>query len=356
MKTRFVRLIAVCIWIVSIASAVLADGADVRKAFEKHLAENGIVGGSVAIVKDGNVLFAEGFGWQDRDARIKATGNTVYRLASISKPVTTIAAMQLVESGKMSLFAHAQRYAPAFPKKEYTFTLRHLLTHTSGIRHYVALRNDNSSRRIDKTSDAIEKFADDDLLFEPGTRYRYSTHAFTLVALMIEGASGMTFEEYLKKNVFELPSRGTLRLEKREIENKQRSQLYQKDRSGVGQIPTTVEDNSWKYAGGGMESSPIDLARFGDAVLHNELLKKETVDFMWSPQSFGEFDSGRGLGWELTAEGNPVHSGSQQGSRTFLYVDRETDFVYCVMTNTSGHDVGALMIAVIEAWERQPRW
>ena len=69
-----------------------------------------------------------------------------------------------------------------------------------------------------------------------------------------------------------------------------------------------------------MESSPIDLARFGDAVLHNELLKQETVDFMWSTQSFGEFDSGRGLGWALTDEGNPVHSGSQQGPRTFLSV------------------------------------
>lgn len=351
MTTRFAHLFAVCIWILSISSAVLADGADVREAFEKHMADNGVVGGSVAIVKDGKVLFADGFGWQDRDAKIEATGETVYRLASISKPVTTIAAMQLVESGKMSLFAHAQRYAPAFPNKEYTITLRHLLTHTSGIRHYAPLRRDNSSTRIDKTSDAIKKFADDDLLFEPGTTNHYSTHAFTLVALMIEGASGVTFEEYLTKNVFERANLDSLRLEKREIENKHRSELYVKDREGVGQLPDRVEDNSWKYAGGGMESSPIDLARFGDAVLHSKLLKKETVDFMWSSQSFGEFDSGRGLGWGLTAEGNPVHVGWQQGSRTYLYVDRKTRLVYCVMTNTGGHDVGALMNAVIEAWE-----
>lgn len=351
MIKRLAGMFVVCVWTLAFAGIVRADAAAVQRAFEKHMADNKVVGGSVAIIKDGKVLYEDGYGWQDREAKIKATSSTVYRLASMSKSVTAVAAMQLVESGKMSLFAPAQRYAPAFPKKNHTITLRHLLAHTSGIRGRRSSDSDYGGERTEKTSDAIQKFADDDLLFEPGTRFRYGPHGYTLVALMIEGASGMSFEEYLSRNVFARAGLSSFGLERREVRKPDRAQIYHREEDNAALIPEATLSNSWNYASGGMESSATDMARFGDAVLNGRLLRKETADFMWTLQSFGEFDSGNALGWGVLSDGRPISGGAMLGGISFLMVNRETRVVYSVMTNTSGHDHTPLIKAVVAAWD-----
>ena len=343
--TAFVPLLAACM------AARADDRADaVRQAVTEYMEASMVVGVSVAIMVDGRLQFAEGYGYQDVENKVPATSHTVYRLASISKVVTTVGLMQLVEQGRIDLDADARTYAPSFPAKNHFFTTRNLLTHTSGMRHYVSGKADNGTTQYNTTEDALTVFNADPLLFEPGTQSSYSTHAFTLVARIIEGASGQSFEHYMIDNVFRRAGAGLLAFEHREKTNQYRSKLYQRSSAdSVGQ-PPTVEDNSWKYAGGGMESSAIDLVRFAQAIVDGRLLGPATVERMWARQSFGELNLSRGLGWAIDSEGNPQHGGSQQGSRTYLTVYRDQNTIIAVLTNMTGHDIGALRTKVAEAW------
>ncbi len=326
------------------------NSAAVRDVVNAHIKENGVAGASVAIMVDGRLRFAEGFGFQDLENKVSATSHTVYRLASISKVVTTVGLMRLVEQGKIDLDADARTYAPSFPGKDHVFTTRNLLTHTSGIRHYVDEKIDNGTVAYRTTEEALALFKDDPLQYEPGTQTSYSTHAFTLVARIIEGASGASFESYMVENVFKKASTPLLAFEHREQTNQYRTNLYQRGLRNSIRQPRTIQDNSWKFAGGGMESSAIDLVRFAQAVVDGTLLSNETVEQMWTKQSFGGLSLNRGLGWAIDGNGNPQHGGSQQGSRTYLTVYREQNTIIAVLTNTTGHDITALKNRIAEAW------
>ena len=131
-----------------------------------------------------------------------ASPASVFRIASISKPIAATAVLQLVERGLVSLDDPIQRFAPWFPRKpQGEIRIRHLLTHTSGIRHYRG--NEMNSR---DTYPSVERaaaiFKDDPLLFAPGDQYAYSTYGYNLLAAVVESASGRSFDDYLRTNVF----------------------------------------------------------------------------------------------------------------------------------------------------------
>src|SRR4030095_2216363 len=109
--------------------------------------------------------------------------------------------MQLVEKGKLDLDAPIQKYVPSFPTKKFPITTRQLLSHLSGIRNYRAGEGERTNPYSTLT-EALGIFKDDQLESEPGTRFNYTTFGYTLLGVTIEGASGMTFEDYLRENIF----------------------------------------------------------------------------------------------------------------------------------------------------------
>src|SRR6185503_13797508 len=115
----------------------------VRAAIEKYMAAKKVTGASVAIAKDGRIDFAQGFGYADLENDVSYQSETVNRLASVSKTITSVAVMQLVEAGKIDLDADIRTYVPEFPDKGVKITARHILTHTSGIRHYSTNETEN---------------------------------------------------------------------------------------------------------------------------------------------------------------------------------------------------------------------
>ncbi|MEX2242957.1 MAG: serine hydrolase domain-containing protein [Fimbriimonadaceae bacterium] len=322
----------------------------VRKALADYIASNTVVGASVAIVKPDGTQFAAGAGFQDRESSAAATDKTIYRLGSISKPVTTIAALKLVEEGKLSLFTRVRTYVPELPEAYAPVTLRHLLTHTSGVRHYIAAKRDVFYKRF-TVSESVGVFKDDPLIFPTGERVSYSTHAFSLVARLVEVASGQEFGAYVRANVATPSGSPTLALEDRSATNPHRSKLYTIQARAQSALVTQEEDISWKSGGGGMESSAPDLARFGLAAMTGKLLGKQLTDFMFQKQTVDGLATGGGLTWSFGPHGQPEHGGAQQGCRTLMVLDREHGTVYVVMTNTGGnHPVGQLMAAVMTAW------
>ncbi len=322
----------------------------VLKALNDYVAANKVVGASLAIHKTNGSTFHAAAGFQDRERSIGASVDTVYRLGSISKPVTALAALQLVQEGKLSLFANIAQYVPEWTNKEAGITLRHLLTHTSGVRHYVATKRDTYYEPF-TVAKSLDVFKDDPLLFQPGERVSYSTHAFSLVARMVETAGGQDFKSAIKSRISDRTNSPTLALEDRSIANAFRTRLYSIRTGADSILETREEDISWKSGGGGMESSAPDLARFGIATMTNGLLDPQLTDFMFQSQTVAGKGTNRGLGWSFGPHGQPEHGGAQQGCRCLMVLDREHGTVYVVMTNTGGnHPIGQLMAAVINAW------
>lgn len=322
----------------------------VRRVLSDYLAQNRVVGATVAILKTDGKSVVVSAGFQDREGKVAATANTRYRLGSISKPVAAMAALQLVQEGKLSLFANVGETVPEWPHREAGITLRHLLTHTSGIRHYVPGKNDTYFRRF-TVAESLNVFKDDPLLFKPGERVSYSTHAFSLVARMVEIAGGKPFAEAIRDRIATPSGSPSLALEDRRVADANRSKLYSLRSDGDSVLETREEDISWKSGGGGMESSAPDLARFGLAALQGKLLDKQMTDFMFQPQVVGGLKTERGLGWDFSPFQEPAHGGAQQGCRTMLMLDRVNGTAYAIMTNTGGnHPIGTLSRAVVNAW------
>src|SRR5439155_19056924 len=151
----------------------------VERAISSEMSRQTIPGLSAAIAASGKIAWGGGFGMSDLENFVPAKASTVYRLGSISKPITAVAAMQLVERGKLDLDAAIQIYVPSFPKKPWPITVRQLLGHLSGIRHYRG-NEIESTRHYASLVEGLAIFKDDPLLFEPGTKYSYTTYGYSL--------------------------------------------------------------------------------------------------------------------------------------------------------------------------------
>ena len=249
--------------------------------------KTGTPGISVAVALKGKLVVSAGVGFADLDNLIPATGSTVFNIGSVSKVNTAVAVMQLVEQGKVSLDDSIQKYIPAFPEKpEGTISIKHVLTHTAGVRHYRPTdfpeSEDNESTRPLSWEDGLRIFRDDPLLFRPGQYYFYSSYAVNLLQGVIEKASGVSFEDFMRRNVwgpagmlstsFDVPARIV----------PHRAKSYRL----VGGQPANYffNDLTYKFASGGMISTAEDLVRLGAALNHGNLLRAETVALMYGPQ------------------------------------------------------------------------
>ncbi|HXW18709.1 MAG TPA: serine hydrolase domain-containing protein, partial [Candidatus Acidoferrales bacterium] len=165
--------------------------AQFESAISKFMSETKAPGISVAVVENGEMVWSAGFGKADIENKTAATPETLYRLGSISKPLTATGAMQLWEAGKLDLDAPVQKYCPAFPQKEFPITTREVLGHLGGIRHYKSgpddLEKENTQHFDDPIAGGLHFFAKDPLVAKPGTKFHYSTQGYTLVGCVMEG-------------------------------------------------------------------------------------------------------------------------------------------------------------------------
>jgi CubicO group peptidase (beta-lactamase class C family) len=212
----------------------------------------------------------------------------VHNIGSISKPIALIAVMQLVEQGKVKLDAEIQTYAPWFPRKERPITVRHLLTHTSGIRHYkdneLSAENINLFRHYAQFEESTRFWRDDPLVFPPGTKWLYSSYGSNLMQAIVESASGQPFETYLLENVWRPAGMLNTQLDVTPRVVLRRGKGYRRNPK-TGALENAVnEDVSYKYAGGGMLSTDEDLCRFGHALNTGVLLKPQTLAEVYRPQ------------------------------------------------------------------------
>src|SRR4051812_1224255 len=270
---------------------------------------------SVAIAFNGQVIFRKAYGWADLENSVPATPDSLFRTASVAKPMTAVGALELVEQGKLDLDAPIQKYCPAFPQKPWPITTRQLLGHLSGIRPYQN-REIYSTVHYVSTVDGMSFFKDDPLLFEPGTKFNYTTYGYTVVGCVMEGASGEKFPDYMAAHVFKPAGMDHVAVDDVYTTVPHRVAGYDKLNGKIINMP--LNDTSYKIPGGGYVASAEDLVKFGSAVLMSKLLRPETVNAMWTPQKTRDgTDTRYGMGWgkaDLDGETIFDHSGDQPGT------------------------------------------
>ncbi|MGD9906005.1 MAG: serine hydrolase domain-containing protein [Vicinamibacterales bacterium] len=297
----------------------------------------GTPGLAAAVVVGESIVWAQGFGLADLEQGVPVRPESVFRIASISKPIAATAVMQLVERGLVSLDDPIQRFVPTFPRKAAgEIRIRHLLTHTSGIRHYRG-NEMNSRDAYPSVERALSVFRNDPLLFAPGERYAYSTYGYNLLAGVVEAASGRSFEDYLRLNVFGPAGMTSTFLERPQEVIRWRARQYVRGPLAGTWLQAPYVDLSVKWAGGGMISSVLDLARFDIALNTGRLLRPETVERMYVSGRLNNGGyTGYGLGWMVSQEGGRLrvaHSGGATGGTTYILREPRTRLASVILTN-----------------------
>ncbi len=311
-----------------------ARAAAVSAAVEGLRQEQRIPGIGAAVAFRGALVWAAGFGAADVESGAPVTHDTLFRLGSISKPITAVAALQLAERGRLDLDADVRRHVPGFPKKPWPITTRQLLAHLGGVRHYQGDEFE-SVRRYVSVLEGLDLFKDDPLAHEPGTRYLYSTHGYSLAGAVVEAAAGRPFVAQLREAVFTPAAMaGTRDDDAREpIPGRAAGYVLLPDGRLRNCEPA---DTSYKIPGGGLLAPASDIARFGSALLESRLVAPASLAAMLAPQKTRDGRS-HGYGLGLSVRGDPTpeawHTGGQQGTSTVMLLRPDSRVVVVLLTN-----------------------
>lgn len=308
--------------------------ASIDSTISTMMAKYQVPGVSVAVAKGSVIVWSKGYGKVDLENDVPAKPTTVYRLASVSKSITAVAVMQLVEKGKIDLDVPIQKYVPSFPQKKYPITTRQLLGHLSGVRHYSG-EDEFNMKEYGSLSESLEIFQNDTLLHKPETRLTYTTYGYVLLGVIVEAASGISFTDYLQKNIFK-PAGMTESSADEPLEIiHQRTRFYDVDDGKLHNA--RYINSSFRWPGGGLLSSAEDLARFLMALQHGKLLQRVTLQQMTTSLKTTDGKSTHyGLGWIVGLSQHPEviwHGGVQPGATTAIAMIPQKDLSVVVLTN-----------------------
>jgi serine beta-lactamase-like protein LACTB len=335
-----------------------------RERVRAGISSQNAPGLSVAVAMNEELVWAEGFGWANVESRTPVTPDTRFRIGHTSKALTAAAVGLLLERRRLRLEDEIQVSVPAFPRKQWPITLRQLMGHLAGVRHYLGEEADVPSGHCDRASDALATFANDPLLFEPQTEARYSTYGWILVSAAVEAAANQPFFAFMRTQVFAplgmndtMPDSGPVSVE---IPNLAR--FYFPRFSGdneFGQVVARAIDYSCFTGAGAFLSTPSDLVRFGIAMGGGTLLQPDTVRLLQTTQQLASGqDTEYGLGWTVESfplAGQPTQlvshaSRSLVGGSTSFLIFPERGIVVAVTSNTSYANLRAIALDVAAAF------
>ena len=353
------------------------------REMEAFMAARNVPGGALAVVKDRRLVYARGYGWADRDQKISVRAESIFRIASVSKPITAVAVLKLIEEGKLSLDTEAFRLLdlqPAVasfhdPEPRLTqITIQHLLQHTGGWDRDQSFDPMFRPERIAQVThspppataeNVIRYMLSQPLDFDPGTRYAYSNFGYCVLGRVIERVTGLSYEKFVREKV--LAPAGITRMRiGASLDGKQAPgevRYYTRDGALAKNVfPGPPEKVPWPYGGfhleamdahGGWLASAVDLARFAAALddpARSPLLKPETCPTMYAPppppvsrKADGTLaPSYYGCGWsvrpaDLGGKANYWHTGSLPGTNTLL-VRRGDGLSWAVLFNQRSDD------------------
>lgn len=311
------------------------------EVFMKKLAAADVFSGAVLLAKDGVPVYKGVFGMANKDFEAVNKIDTKFNLGSMNKMFTAVAIAQLVEKGKLSFEDSLSKFIPDFPDRESAekIKIKHLLTHTAGLGGYFSEKWDKISRAQFRTVDDMMKMAKEDekLLFEPGTRWRYSNTGMLVLGKVIEIVSGQSYYDYVRENIHK-PA-GMMNTDCYELDrvNHNLAVGYDKSYTDNG---ITFSNNIFMHVmrggpQGGGYSTVEDLLKFDRALRSNKLIGAEYVRILTTAKP--ELNSPNyGFGFSVSADGKGFgHSGGFPGINSNLDMFPESGWTAIVMSNYS---------------------
>ncbi|NAS13962.1 serine hydrolase [Flavobacteriaceae bacterium R33] len=333
-------------------------------ALLSDLTSQGVVPGiSVTVLKQGKLLIQQGYGYADLDKKVDVDPKTtIFRAASVSKPIAATALAKMVAEGTISLDDSVYDHLPYFPKKQADISLRQLAGHTAGIRGYKG--KEYALNRPYSIKDSLEIFQDDELLFDPGTGYHYNSYDWVLVSLAMQEACGLPFADYVEEKVLKplgmqntFPEHSIKDLPNVDSESNEYSRsdriatFYSRNLSGFRRAVTV--NNAYKLAGGGYLSTSEDIARLGQAYLEGKISSKEVLSDFLSSQKVKGQPTYYGLGWQVSEDkkGRPYygHVGNGVGGYSNFFIYPEQQLVVAILINCTNPNVQDTLDEVVEA-------
>lgn len=294
--------------------AVIAAAADQLAA--EALSKAGAAGLAVAVARDGKVIISKGYGVAEVEHDVEANGNSMFRVGSITKQFTAAAIMRLVEQGRIGLDDSITKHLPKYNTQGREITIRHLLTHSSGIRSYTEVTRimvDQPEREFTH-QELIDMVQDEPLAFEPGSKVVYSNTGYYLLGMIIEKMSGKDYGDYLQAEFF-----GPLGLTRTRCDSnteiiKGRAQGYALagDRlvNDRGLAPGTP------FAAGALLSSAHDLVVWADALAAGKVVSEGSYKLMSTPFKSAE-GGAHDYGFGLFIDSFEGHARIQHGGSIF---------------------------------------
>ena len=308
-----------------------------------------IPGVSLAVIKDGQIVLARGYGFANVEHEVPVKPETIFQSGSTGKQFTATAVMMLVEEGKLSLDDKIAKYFPDGPPSWSHITIRHLLTHTSGMTDYP----EDFDLRRDYTEDELfQRIKSVPLAFQPGEKWSYSNLAYVMLGILIHKVSGKFYGDFLHERIFKPLDMSTARIISE-------ADIVPNRAAGYRSVNGQLKNQNWvspslnTTADGALYMTVYDMAKWDAALYTEKLLKKSSLEQMWTPV---KLNNGKthpyGFGWALgEVRGHRVveHGGAWQGFKAQItrYIDDKlTVIVFANQARTNqaklAHGVAAL--------------
>ena len=313
---------------------------------------------AVAVVKGSDTIVMKAYGFANIEAKRPATATTVYEIGSLTKQFTAAGIMKLVEAGKLSLDDEITKYVPTYPTPGgHRITIRHLLTHTSGVHNYTSVAAWRSTWNSDITTDSIVGFVRRDSLdFAPGTRYSYSNTGYVLLGMVIEKISGKSYAKFVQDEFFTplkltqssyCPSKTT-----------DPSFAAGYTRSGSQLVPATFLNLTHPHAAGALCSTVKDFVAWQRALASGKVVSPASYTQMTTPNTLNDgraTNYGFGLNSTmLSGHRNITHTGGINGFTTVAHYFPEDTLNVVAFDNTDHVSPGALASNIARAFYGLP--
>ncbi len=317
---------------VTIVPGIQAENVILSQKIDNYLQpllDEDLISGSVLIARGDQVLISKGFGLANREYQIPCTAHTRYRLASVSKQFTAAAILILQEKGNLSVNDHLSKYLPDFPNGD-KITLHHLLNHTSGVVNYSRLKDHYRIWTMPHTlQQVIDRFKNEPLSFEPGSKWEYSNSGYVLLTAVIEKVSGLTYEEFIKQFIFDPLDMNESGVDSHTEVIPNRATGHYNHGEGIIQAPYL--DIGFTSGAGSLYSSIGDLYKWHQALQGTEFLTENSKEQMFTPGL-----SDYGYGWFIRFNVGKTlieHPGGINGFLTSIKYFIEDDIIIITLFN-----------------------
>jgi CubicO group peptidase (beta-lactamase class C family) len=316
---------------IAVSRLTEAEAIEALTAQLEQAARSDQFSGAVLVARKGKVLMEKAVGLANRESKSPAKLDTQFRLGSMNKMFTSIATLQLIESGKLSFDDVIAKHIPEYPNKDLAskVTIRHLLTHTGGTGDIFGSEFTKNRLSLREHADYINLFGSRALLFQPGSQYQYSNYGFVLLGRIIEKVSGMSYYDYVRSHVFEPAGmKSTDSLPETDTVPSRAVGYLSRNNAWVSNADTLP----WRgMAAGGGYSTVEDLLRFAQALESGKLISKTMLAEATTSKS-------QQYGYGFALQGNGVlknygHSGGAPGMSGDLRVFPELGYVVVSLSN-----------------------